>query len=63
MSDAGPAVGREPADDREQVVEDDRGEAERELVEQQELLPAHEHAGERQHLLLAAREQARRGGW
>ena len=56
--DAGPALGGEPPDHREQVVEHDRGQAERELVEQQQLLAADQHPGQRQHLLLAAREQA-----
>ena len=43
----------------EQVVDDLRREAERRLVEQQDARPRHQAAGDRQHLLLAAREQAR----
>src|SRR5262245_60185572 len=41
----------EPA---QKILDHDRGEAERELVDQQQLRPADEGAGERQHLPLAA---------
>src|SRR6266568_4085928 len=41
-----------------EVVDDDRREAERELVDQQQPRPAHERARERQHLTLAARQEA-----
>src|SRR5262245_12600901 len=44
----------EPA---QQVLDHDRGKAERELVDKQELGPADQRAGERQHLPLAAGEQ------
>src|SRR5262245_57509418 len=49
----------EPA---QQVLDHDRGEAERELVDQQELRPADESAAERQHLPLAAGEEAADAG-
>src|SRR5882724_1024828 len=48
----------EGADDVENLPGDERGEAERRFVQQQEARPAHERARDRQHLLLAARERA-----
>src|SRR5882672_4882995 len=41
-----------------QILDHDRRKAERELVDQQELGPAQQRAAERQHLPLAARQQA-----
>jgi hypothetical protein len=45
------------ADHGQQALDDDRREAEAELVEQQQARAAHERAGDREHLLLAAGEQ------
>ena len=45
-------------DHREESLDDHGGEPERELVEQQQPRPAGERPPERQHLLLAAREQS-----
>src|SRR5258708_7210145 len=45
----------QPAD---QVLDDDRRQTERQFIDQQELRPAHQGAGDRQHLALAARQQA-----
>ena len=47
-------------DELEHPLHDDRREPERQLVDEQDLGLVHEHAGEREHLLLAAREAARR---
>src|SRR6185312_8464131 len=44
---------------RDQALDDDRGEAERELVDEHELRPRYERLREHDHLLLAAREGAR----
>src|SRR5262249_36260954 len=49
-------VGIEFADDLEDLLHDQRGKAERWLIEQEQAGPRHEGAGDRQHLLLAARE-------
>ena len=46
-------------DDRVEVVDDQRREAHRELVEQQHLRVDGQRAGHREHLLLAARQRAR----
>ena len=46
-------------DDLEHLARDQRGEPERRLVEHQQPRPLQERAGEREHLLLAARERAR----
>jgi len=46
------------ADRREDLAHDERGETERGLVEEQEARARHQRAGDRQHLLLAARERA-----
>ena len=43
---------------RKIVLHDERREAERGLVEEQQLRPRHQRAGERQHLLLAAGQRA-----
>ena len=48
----------ELADGIEDLPHDDGREAERRLVEHEETRPAHERAGDRQHLLLAARKRA-----
>src|ERR1051326_161066 len=48
----------ELAHDVEDLLGDQWGEAERGLVEQQEARAAHQGAGDRQHLLLAARQRA-----
>ena len=45
------------ADDPEELAHDQRREAERRLVEQEQARAAHERAAEREHLLLAARER------
>jgi hypothetical protein len=45
------------ADDAEDLLDDQRRQAERRLVEQQEAGPAHQCARDRQHLLLAARQR------
>src|SRR4051794_1111302 len=55
--DARAALVREPADDRQQPLDDDRREPQAELVEQEQPRPPRERARHRQHLLLAAREQ------
>ena len=47
-------------DELEHALHDDRREPERELVDQQDLGLVHQHAREREHLLLAAGEAARR---
>ena len=47
------------ADDPEDLAHDQRREPERRLVEHQQLRPPHQSTGEREHLLLAARERAR----
>ena len=44
---------------RHQLLDDDRRQPERQLVHEQQLRPAHERRADRQHLPLAAREQAR----
>src|SRR5947208_12542771 len=41
-----------------QILDDDRREAERELVDQQQLRPAHQRAAEREHLALAAGQES-----
>src|SRR6266851_4855691 len=46
------------ADHFEDLLDDERREAERGLVEQQEARPTHQRAADRQHLLLAAGERA-----
>src|SRR5581483_11557646 len=46
------------ADHVEDLLDDEGGEAQRGLIEQQELGPAHQRAGDRQHLLLAPRQRA-----
>src|SRR5262249_25433776 len=46
------------ADDLEDLLDDQRREAERRLVEQQQPRPAHQRPRDRQHLLLAARQRA-----
>jgi hypothetical protein len=51
-------VAVELADDLEDLLDVERRQAERGLVEQQQLRPAHQRAGDRQHLLLAARQRA-----
>src|SRR5207245_3933932 len=51
-------LGAQPVERREEVVDHRGREAERGLVEQQHLRPAHQAARDREHLLLAAREQA-----
>ena len=45
---------------RHEPLDDDRREAERQLVDEDDLRPGDERLGEHDHLLLAAREQARR---
>ena len=45
-------------DDLEDLLDDERRQAERRLVEQQEARPAHQRARDREHLLLAARQRA-----
>ena len=47
------------ADDLVEVLDDERREAHRELVEQQHLRVGRHGAGHREHLLLAARQRAR----
>src|SRR4029079_17292605 len=49
-------AGIELADDLEDLLHDQGSEAERWLIEQQQAGPRHQGAGDRQHLLLAARE-------
>ena len=48
----------EPAHDLEELLDDDRREPERRLVEEQEPRPREARAGEREHLLLAARQRS-----
>ena len=45
-------------DQREQLLDQQRRQAERRLVEDQELRLGHQSAADRQHLLLAARQRA-----
>jgi hypothetical protein len=56
------AVGVELADEREHLLDQQRREAERRLVEDQQARLAHQPASDRQHLLLAARQRAGRLG-
>ncbi len=56
----GHAVVGHPSNDREQLADDDRCEAQRQLVDQQHLRAHHEAHREREHLLLAARHVRRR---
>ena len=49
-----PSSAVELAEDAEQVLHDERRQAERRLVEQQQLRPAHQRPGDGEHLLLAA---------
>src|SRR5215471_4918973 len=42
---------------RKDLLDDERGKSQRGLIKQQEPWPAHERAGDRQHLLLAARQR------
>src|SRR4029079_16839013 len=51
-------AGIELADDLEDLLHDQGSEAERWLIEQEQAGPRHQRAGDRQHLLLAARERA-----
>ena len=53
-----PVLRVELADGVEDLPHDQRREAERRLVEQQQPRPRHQRAGDRQHLLLAARQRA-----
>ena len=52
------ALGLEPADDAEDLLDDHRRQAERGLVDQQDARLAHHAAAHRDHLRLAARERA-----
>ena len=52
------ALGGDPAQRLADLADDDRREPERRLVEQQQPRPRHQRAADRQHLLLAAAEQA-----
>src|SRR5206468_8296177 len=52
------ALGVDPGDDLEDLVDDLRRQAERGLVEQQEARHRHQRPPDRDHLLLAARERA-----
>ena len=52
-----PPAARKRDDLRHDAVDDERRQAERRLVEQEEAGPRHERAGDRHHLLLAARER------
>ena len=55
----GQALARvEVGDDLEDLLDDERGEPERRLVEQQQFWPAHQRARDGEHLLLAARQRA-----
>ena len=56
--DGQPVIGVERADCREDLLDDQRGEAERRLVEQEQLRAAHQRPCDRQHLLLASRQRA-----
>jgi branched-chain amino acid transport system ATP-binding protein len=46
----------DPLDDREDLLDQDRRQAQRRLVEQQQRRPVHQRPPDRQHLLLAARQ-------
>ena len=50
----------EVGDRVEDLLDEQRREAERRLVEQQQARPTHQRARDRQHLLLAARQACRR---
>ena len=52
-----PGVAVDLAQDREQFLDDQRRQTERRLVEQQQARPQHQCPSDREHLLLAAREQ------
>src|SRR2546425_6401556 len=56
----GQALLVQPGEDLEDLADDDRGEAERGLVEHEQARPGDQRAAEREHLLLAARERAGR---
>src|SRR4051812_46599940 len=58
QQDADAALGADPPHDAEDLLHDQRREAEARLVQQQQLGPQQQRAGDRQHLLLAARERA-----
>src|SRR5262249_32438523 len=49
-----PAAGRDLRQDAGKILDDDRGEAERELVDQEQARAGHQAAGDRYHLLLTA---------
>ena len=49
----------EPLDDRQQLLHDDRRQPERELVDEQHVGVVQQRDGQRQHLLLAARQRRR----
>ncbi len=51
-------IGVERTDRREDLLHDQRRQAERRLVEQEQLGASHQRAGDGQHLLLAARQRA-----
>ena len=51
-------VGLEPLDDLEELLHDERREAERQLVDEQQLGLEHHRLRHREHLLLAARQRA-----
>ena len=53
-----PSLRLSRAQDLEQLLDDQRREAERGLVEQHQARPQHQRAADRQHLLLAARQRA-----
>src|SRR5262249_57255903 len=57
QEDGEPVARVEVADDAEDLLGDERREAERGLVEQQQARASHEGARNRQHLLLAARQR------
>ncbi len=48
----------EIGDHRKDLLDDQRRQAERGLIEQEQLGPAHQRARDREHLLLAARQRA-----
>ena len=56
--DGEPVVPVERLEALEDLLDDERREAERGLVEQEQLRPAHQRAGDGEHLLLAARQRA-----
>src|SRR5262245_11871665 len=56
--DGEPLLLVEVAEDPEDLPDDDRREPEGRFVEEQEKRPRHERAGDREHLLLAARERS-----